>query len=233
MSCGIKENGILTETLQERRNKIIVSVLTKGLKSSYGLDNNSGFIGSGDNEKLKIISGRVIREAHANNSTEFHSPIEDYELDIQLGLYFNGYSVFPVLQERPWNGVYYRNFYTDPHNADLLSKRCLSSFLVVCKFDSQSTNISTSNSFYPNDFLGVIFPFKIWEEYGHQLDNISNGLKVITTNQITERIVGRLQTPIIVPDYESILRLLSRTESGAKWIHGVRLPTNEDMDHIL
>lgn len=230
MAVNVKENeaGAVHERLVQARNRIIHSVLTEGLKPSIRLGRNNGNLLSGSRHPLYDLSGIIIDSE--DNRPMFKIGLGEYYNTVERNLYENEHSVLPVVMERPWNGISYDSFYHDPENAQLLSGRCRNSFLVVTSRDYSDVCTRLFYPATPEKNLCAIFPSGIWQDY--RIAHMKQGFPfpVRTTSRVVEKKVGSLTIP--VPDFETILQDISWEVDGPKWVHGVRLPTLDDLDHI-
>lgn len=84
----------------------------------------------------------------------------------------------------------------------------------------------------PNRFSYLLFPKAIWEQYKNgqiELSSSGNGAKIKVVKRTIERKLFERKITLTVPDYEGSLLEILRDHKEPIWVHGVRLPTKEDL----
>ena len=217
-------------SLAHWRSEIINDVISNGLKPSVILKNEGKpYLPSFDGKPMPFVSGVTF------------SPQTDYLdkdaflKDLRGELYFGPNSILPVIAERRnypyWGWVDYK--WSDYDVLDsIVSQRTKSSFLVVCDLDDFET-IFVMGKVLPNKFLYLVFPKNIISEF-NQITNEGASTSVLTKivdQEIEADMFGHfgLQKIIKVPDYEGAILEILEERAKPIWVHGVRLPTEEDL----
>lgn len=110
--------------------------------------------------------------------------------------------------------------------------RINASLLVVC--DGEGRNIHEWTENIPaSETLALIFPGHIWGEFMEQKrGDVSNGnADVVVVNDNTQRNMAYFDS-VSVPNYEDALVEILVGRNSKIWVHGVRLPTEEDLEKL-
>jgi len=203
-------------TLAKKRAGIINSILLDGLRSSKELNmEGTHYFGSVDGSPGSL-HGRIL-----NN---FSNPTE------QIGdaLYAGGDSILPVMIEREREHKVYIDL--SPDEKGLLTRRVCSVVLIVCKVPYYHDNkrIITNGIMPTEKFSYLLFPDTIWQETQPylNLEKIKEVPVRVIKKEIT-RMVSR--NKLRVPDFEGELLEILKNSRTSLWVHGVRLPTEEDV----
>lgn len=194
------------EILSFWRREIFLSIESEGILSAqYMQDHRRLFIGSKDKFAKHNVEGVVLQK-------------RDFGTDWNT-LYRGGHSCMSVAGERDYT-------INDDHGKTinpLLQSRYNALFLVV----SSKIHRLCINTVMPEEIDHFILPEEIYNE----LDVSSN--KVIVTREKINRNIGLLTPKMyLIPDFE--LPLLKLFEINKRlWVHSVRLPTVEDLNHYL
>lgn len=155
-------------------------------------------------------------------------------------------SVFPVMFERPREPV------PETHNLpdDILADRAKNTLLVVATDPSLENIIHETRVKFYNPATGTIEErgevqesktdsplstsllshFLLPDELHQEL--LLDDPRVRTVGYITHEVVGSPGRSLVVPDYEAELRQIMAATGTPVYIHGVRLPTVDDMQHL-
>lgn len=236
-----------------RRATIINSVLKYGLKSSEQLQKEgSPYFGSFDDSPSEFISFMLLLPPNTYKNQQ------DFLKALDRVLYHDTLSVLPVMAER--KGSYMGNdviskVYNLRNSSGLgikqdeenvLERRVSSSFIVLINESMETLREKSKRwssgrnmtdgieilgkpkdgcSISPNRFSYLLFPEDVGGQYGNEQENV-----VIIKRKIKRKLFNR-GIQLSVPDYESaILEILEETNDPL-WIHGVRLPNEEDVTH--
>lgn len=215
-------------TLQKWREEIIRSVLTGGLKPGSVLN----FKG----EKCLLADDDLPSSEVCGCSISWVSLAEV--------LYWNAYSILPVISERLGLKSWYiagRWQSLSEEEISNIEKRFTSAFLVVC--DENRIPLEEDSALIsPENFLCVIFPRVIYDplspdtkaiiaESGADIEVVRGFIKrEIPDSSIFPNYSPPDPPKFIVPNYEKALRRMRRESEVGLWVHGVRLPTEEDVE---
>lgn len=153
------------------------------------------------------------------------------DISISSALYSGTSSVFPVLLERPNEDK--NESYNQP--GDVINDRTNNSFLIICIAEKLNLEgIGGREAFIrgnilPNQFLAILSPKSVLKEVlagfsGSQIPVIEVGEKQVLFPDRRE------QSQITVPDYESEVKKWLEVSGVPLFLHGVRLPTKEDVN---
>lgn len=205
-------------TLAQWRAEIINDIYRTGLRSGKRLAaERRTFIGSADSE--------LNNEIHGIN---LHYSIDRRD-SLEYVLHKDGNSILPVISERPSEDtLLYDRQLLNPQDLELLTRRVHSSFLVVC-FQNRIEDVE---HIPPNVFACVVFPRKIWEECSWLIaSNQERKVPVKLVDKTVRRMLGHHHY-IEVPDYENAVLKILRAFKEPIFVHGVRLPTEEDLERL-
>lgn len=238
----------LTPGLQELRAGIINSVLEHGLKPSDQLKEEGKFhMPSKDSDAFYEVEGCIVKP-----SASYPDP-GDFLIDLDNSLYTDERSIFPVMIERRNDFSGLEMFYDQldtlyqqyprmtAHERGVAEQRMSASFLVVYRTSNLPGLMENSGmveaygveetGLAPDVIAYLVFPKGIFDEY--QRSNLAKDKIVIPTKIISKSIKKKLmwlkQNTFRVPDYESTLRTIVDEIGEPIWVHGVRLPTQEDV----
>lgn len=222
------------EHFYEWGDKIITSVLAEGLKPASALASAKiDYFGSADDKPEGLICGRVIPSV-GYQMPRFRDEIYQYmkkrrEESITEGLYGTidvSTSVLPVVMERYGEDQIDEYDTTNPKN---LEERGRASFVVAVAHENRPWDMDdevSRDAIPPEDFLQLFVPLDVWNRHAKAFTNVAHKTSVITgSTTIQFPVLGRLT----VPDYESSLRKFSDKVRKTLWVHGVRLPTIDDL----
>ncbi len=210
--------------VQEARNQLIDKILTGGLKSSETVVQEGGqFLGSIDKESMPYIFGRDLKPVD-----QYHDQAT-FRRALDQVLYMGDSSCLPVVTERPGESAVQRHLVRSTKaERDEISRRASSSFLVVCKSNSNSDYARTEDQTKPGDFAYVVFPEQVLSEYG--ADKLAQkGLKIASVSRVVKRSL-LMGDPVDIPDYEGALEEIVQELNSPIWVHAVRLPLKEDLE---
>lgn len=222
-SIHIQEAEKLVD-LAKARMDIIDSVLSRGLLPKSFLEQTQiSHLGSMDesNPGLKFRTGSV-------ESASLYDGDNGYEDT----LYDSAFAVLPVICERGY-GNHYRKRTQPEEEKRVIEERAAASFVVVFEGSNMMTGVPLANIRF------FIFPESIYKQYTIvKGGGIQTSIPIIVvTNSIERRIRG--SRPVTVPNYEAALKTTEKilTKDNKRRvtdfrIHGVRLPTTEDLKHI-
>jgi len=156
---------------------------------------------------------------------------------IYRGLYGNN-SVFTILAEREWHSEWSEHSLTRDEPTEILEDRFRNSLLVVVRTDSvdnwvlPDTNVIAKKRIESAKFLEVVIPkdlsddiARLFEEKGVKVTRV--GYKDVVI--FKDNSANPPERVLEVPDYEGrVLELVQRSDVPL-YLHGVRLPTKEDI----
>ena len=148
-------------------------------------------------------------------------------------LYASAVGVMAVICERndPNDFLNVPRSYLSPvtqQQKDLLERRMAASFMVVC-----DENVEHKVGPIPSsDFLYILIPKPICDEYRNVRPNALSSNKVVIVESVIKRQVDVRPITLMVPNYEGVLRRLLSERGKPLWVHGVRLPTEEDLARL-
>lgn len=228
--------------LAQWRAEIIDDILQHGLKAGVTLRlQGKRYLRSVDKSAGGLTAGSYVEGVTLGPPTHPHyqKVQEGFSGETHRILYMDGFSVLPVLAER---------FLDDSTTSiSTLAKRIYSSFLVVCRVeDDDDIWLRVTSTALPgnaenmllvpsNKFSYAVFPEAIWNEYcqnGQETEKIKTPVRLVANS--IERRLGFIpyrfsQTFLQVPDYEQALLDILDEVKHPIWIHGVRLPTLDDL----
>lgn len=216
------------DKLARRRGAIIDDILQGGLKPSAQLVKEDRlYFGSADTELSTVVSGIHITPASSKPRERY----QQYE-ELRKSLHSPANSVFSVIGERLGESP----FSTDHANNPNYAQRLSASFIAVCRFKRIGAPRERHGIFFhareetipPENFVYLIFPQAIWEEYCHNGGNAQSN--AVPTSIIEGKRREEMLGPYNVPDYQSGVWSVMNEVNDYVWIHGVRLPTLEDLD---
>lgn len=214
------------------RKNIIEGILQNGLLPA----SEQGGLNSEDREHKPWVYGTKIMHPSGVHPAIFINLIPG-------ALYWGGNSILPVIAERQGETFPYR---IDPATQELIEKRIASSFLVVCRsadlepFQKDESGEFVKDRVSSKDFSVLVFPLTFANELEGLFSTSTLGIGKprikIVEGVVTKKLIftppptsptfsldGR------VPDYESSLMDVLKELGGPIWVHGVRLPTKEDL----
>lgn len=226
--------------LADLRRRIIDGVLTHGLVAPANLRKTDlPFFGSATPHDFPdMVRGHGLDSLNFLKSC-YHERVEE-ELRLRLDgiLYKSVDSIMPVMMERDGE----ETFWAHPANPkrvnycqdlDLLERRLASCFLVAADWDNLTMGRNAAEEVKPEAFRYLIFPQDIWAEYQRARKKEVQVPVMVTSGVLERPLLGGAFRSMTVPDFEtSILQILNELERLAGvWIHGVRLPIAEDIQH--
>lgn len=178
-----------------------------------------------------------LKMSYAEKNITIYLPIGENDVDngiIDVALYNGDSSVFPVVCERG----YERKYETAEQSQAVLEDRVQNSILIVTEMDNIKSFSNKSNEVYlpelAPDKMTVLVPSGIFEEAKNIFG--SRSIPVISVPFIEKQIYkGRRQNEIPtsvrvkLPDFEKKVREMTAESKSPLFIHGVRLPTEEDV----
>lgn len=215
--------------LVQWRARIIDSVLTNGLKPASLLQ-LEGYLGSVDRRPDTRVLGWLLKPIRFMLA----HPYQIWDHDLRAALYeFASSSILPVISERPREA---KNFLRTIIEREKFVKRASASFLAVCGKDPRGkivvdngprSQIEERQQVLSSALLYVVFPKPILEEYLsiHSILGIKIPFK--TAYGIVTRSIEGQEVEIL--DYETPLNEIVNEVKGPIWVHGIRLPTEEDL----
>lgn len=211
----------LPDALAKWRGEIIDDILENGLKSGRTLQTvGRQYLGSADAVPFGRVEGCLFRpSSHYRNLNVARTHISD-------SLYAGAYSIFPVLAERPPHMREDLKL-TSPNNLGAtFAKRMASSFLVVCK-SVGDTMSKSEDELLPHHFAYLVFPEAVWQEYSKKENSLGIPVKIVS--KAMDRRAEVIRRLLTIPDYESAILDILEEVNHPIWVHGVRLPTDDDV----
>lgn len=184
--------------------------------------------------KIKLGNIEGIRPLELGYEQEVKKDVvEDYF--INLGLYQGMSSVLPVVAERA-NEL---GSETAEQMPEILEERFANSFLVVTPLDKIenvediSGEVSVRGNIKPDQFSAILIPESLYDKVAPRF--AERGIRTI---RVAAKKVKLFQghfykeggKALTVPDYEREVRELLRDSEIPLFLHGVRLPTREDVN---
>ncbi|GEM_PF-4611727 len=236
-------NGVLTDGLQSAQ-----TLLSRGITL---LDSLSDITRLGNKVEGRVLfpPGQpkpVVYTYHRDHTASIYRG--DYFENLPRALYKNQFSVLPVITEKrtdPYSFMRYINA-DEPsekatalnwieENREILAKRLASSFLVVCLFDESFIQLALHTNgkeqVEPSSFIFLIFPSIILSEYYDLAENRKRQIPIpikVVPGTVRRKLAG-IPEPFAVPNYEFVLKQILQETGAPVWVHGVRLPTQEDL----
>lgn len=213
-------------SLASLRTTIINDVISHGLMPVAELERTGRlYVCSSDTGSYShsFVHGRII-PAHSG----FGRP-KWFSKRISSGLYETGFSVLPVLMERQGELEYVPHLRLNPHHLTetdqrILERRVASSLIVIAERQQRG---AIDGGVYPKSFIALIFPEKIWDDYHANMQRETDLIIKVVRETVIRDVFEAFS--LRVPDYESVLMSLLKKLKQPVWIHGVRLPTEEDL----
>ena len=217
--------------VEVRQLNIVNSILGRGLMSAKNQAHMGEEMFTSKSRDSEWIEGCVIRVARGVLG------LIDWKrtkVDVKERLYKGLWSIFPVIAERA--------DYTVGDISDLpdavLETRFANSLLVamhtknieLTKKDPTGT-LAIKHYVSPDRFCAVILPWQIGENLGEKIRQTNAPLHLVPMTKAT--VFGgsgaRRKRELTVPDYERFILGLLGSSRDFLFIHGVRLPTVEDL----
>lgn len=213
----------MKETVTQVRSSIIRSVLDWGIISSAQLQNFRIPHLRGADKRCTFVEGvRLSPDTFSTEKTD--------------DLYIGCCGIFPVLAERyqetsPLSGFTEKDDTDKQQVISALEERMASSFIIVIKnydFDfmgHRKGNVGIA------EFERVLVPLLVYENCREAFDELSR-CPVVIVSEFVERDIKGTNFPKIrlkVPNYEDPLQRIVQEEKENLWVHGVRLPIEEDL----
>ena len=230
------ESAQVDSGLSRLRQKIINQVLKEGLNPSEYLQGSGfQFLASADFRLSGSVFGRAI---HFYPHNLPHYLKERQVEDIRAALFSDDNSILPVLSERRRSTLIYDLSGLKEEKRKeaiaMVEKRLFASFLVVTEHRADSVFVRlplvSREKVDPESFRFLIFPDKVWDALP-QLPFPRDG--VITVPDISKNWKFRMSSlSLRIPDYESGIGLALSQLKKPIWVHGVRLPAEEDFARL-
>ena len=242
-----------------RRAEIVNSVLTDGLKSAEVLQQEGrSYFGSFDFGPREFISFRLMLPHKA--FPEFSSTLRDalYLRGISvLPVMAERQGRFTPANDHvdraydfssgTWSGEEKKVV------RQVLEPRISSSFLIVVNetmgnlieksrrfiFSSEKERLRALEhlgrlqiSRMPSDrFSYLVFPQSVWNEYQGRQTHLNENSQVRLVKRKIKRTLFEKKLVLTIPDYEGALLKILEERGEPIWVHGVRLPTEDDLLH--
>lgn len=234
--------------------EIIRSVLKNGLIPAADLRREKKhYLGSIDSSPRGHVSVRLLAPQR-----EFES-YTDFGRRMDFALYKGMTSILPVMTERPAprdDRFFISSLHNEDggvpvflRSVKLLEKRIASSFLIVIKSGEAEEFMKISRAplpfpdkvsyveyetrpvgrILPSEFVYLIFPEAIWQACSENIlcGNGGNSTKIV--GRSVERRLFKRNLRLTVPDYEQALVNILNAMEKPVFVHGVRLPIEEDL----
>lgn len=211
------------------RAEIITNILATGiLARSDLLQRGASQISSSDVEPRDRAYGWYLVPAErlkpTSNGSLVHDsyfiPREIFTQALYGGVYGDADGILPVVCERSGEPP------IEIFSLEPFLRRGTSSFLVVCEPENRNISrfyMGTRELVTPSSFKYLVFP----ENTLQQIPEVNTSIPIKTTSRLLTRIIGLKQ--LQVPDYEEPLNAIVDELGYPIWVHGVRLPTEEDL----
>ncbi len=209
-------------TVLDARRQLIDTIMTEGLHSSASLKQRGReYLGSIDRKTLPFIFGRILLppDRYKHGAT--------LQRALEHALYTSDNSVLPVITERPGESTVDRQLIkSTPTERDKISRRATGSFLVVCNASPNDDMTRTEDETTLDKFSYILMPQEVLDDYN---------VDTITGKGVRVKSVGTVERSLLrgdrvkVPDYEGALKDVIKELDTPVWIHGVRLPVEEDL----
>lgn len=225
--------------LTAARSHIISSILVNGLKSSATLsEKTNGYFGSIDKQTWHEVHGRSFYPLAQSPNNAFKSPKytrqRAYDWNFHMGLYDGDNSILPVVAERPSEGSEDRSSMSYSSSGKLeLQNRLLASIMVAYHVGTDSspdgTHVTRPENELTADQIAYLFiPEQIFTEFFADPSHTTDKPIKIVRGTVKRSIRGG--ESIEVPDYEQAIKDTIEGTGQPLWVHGVRLPTQQDLD---
>lgn len=179
-----------------------------------------------------------LKMAYTGKNITMYLPKSEQNIDngiIDIALYYSDSSVFPVVCERG----YERKYETAEQLPTVLEERVQNSILIVAEMSEVPSFSSKGNEVYLQKLTPDKFKVLIPQSFFEKTKGIfeSRGISVVSVPLVEKQVYkGRYQEGVIggvkvdLPDFETQLRKMTSNSQSPLFIHGVRLPTKEDME---
>ncbi|MDO8620727.1 MAG: hypothetical protein Q7R31_00360 [Candidatus Levybacteria bacterium] len=249
-----------TAEVAAQRAEIINSILKDGLKSAGRLRRESSlYFGSGDLSPKDFISFRLIFPPHLHENLQaFSNNLEDalYLRNISVLPVMTERPSYRLKEPDPIDQLpAWSQEEVDKNGAkEILEARISSSFLIVInetmdelmkksshflftsrkeRFEGLETIGKPKEHIVPSDrFSYLIFPQTVWANYQNQKIQTDRNIRTRLVAQSIKRKLLTRTLSLSVPDYESALLEILNERKEPIWIHGVRLPTEDDIKRL-
>lgn len=206
----------------------VSSVLTQGLVPGEKLYNQGKLdLSCMHKGYLQAISGIVVMEPWGRwGNTQY---------DLQRNLYNDPNCLFPTLTERLgeplWWGIRWNRPPMTKKEAKHFQTRMSSSMLIVqSNYQKVKWGGTERMEVLPKNFDCIAFPEAVWEMVGEDvMDIIPRKSEVIVVKDQVKRSFWCFGRTFEVPDYEAIILNRISEDNARVWVHGVRLPTHQDV----
>lgn len=223
---GIPQSLDKEHQLVLERAKIIDDIVSQGLLSAKTLhEQGRKYYGSFDDKPINLLSGYEISNRY-----------QSVEKDINMVLYMRSVvgGILEVILERPDERLFsgdvgnrLKNWSKRLTHGKIYEERLQSSFLVIAK-GMGGHGLKGSLDVPVDDIKYLVIPVGIWQEYQRTSENAANlNIPVKVVKDYINRTVAEIPF-LTIPNYEDALKEIF-DEIGYLWVHGVRLPTVEDL----
>ncbi|MFC1625978.1 hypothetical protein ACFL1Q_02980 [Patescibacteria group bacterium] len=203
------------------QNKLIKKIVQEGLRPSASLigDNESCFRSS-DRFPGKLVSG-------ANFYLISHSQKENLT-HISKKLYGTAMGVLPVVAERQGEGLRSIFDLIAINKQETEEKLACSMLVVYFGLRSKYYVLKEEELLTPEEMQFILLPKKMAENFQPgELSRLNKKFRIVKKEK---EVTYYNRKKIMIPNYEdAILELLDKKRCPF-WIHGVRLPTQNDID---
>lgn len=238
----IEEGNVTSEalkqiTLAQWRARIISNILRDGLIPGAILrENGEDYLESDDQNSCGTVDGRYLSPVIRRNKS--FEPYYIRGIGLRLALYGGTFSILPVISERRDETPL---VFSDRVKAmAAFSERTSASFLIVCADENEPKVrkffLERRRSVPLSAFSFLVFPQTIWESYlVISPEAKACPIPIKTTVDVIKRNFGLIPKAMEVEvlDYETPLQEIMNEVRKPIWVHGVRLPIEEDLERRM
>lgn len=224
-----KNSAWLSETtsnnsLGDVRRKLILDIAKGGLKSSASLEqSNQDSYRSIDSKPSEYVYGRGFKPEGGFRSREL------FENSIKQALYMTDNSILSVTAERQGESSGDTFLYRARKNQkQVIEGRLASSMLVVYEGSSGDSYLTRKEEDLGADrIICILLPKSMADNFQQtELEEMGVDIRVVD-RKVKRRLFHG--DKLKIPDYEGEIKRLLEEQNKPLWIHGVRLPTQEDL----
>ncbi|MDC0449202.1 hypothetical protein OAL67_01185 [bacterium] len=225
----IDYENIAEETLtviEKEHRRIITDISTDGLASSETMrSQGKPAMTSVDRETSSYTFGRTLQ------TSDKYPNLKIFNNAVHQALYLTSDSVMPVVAERQGETTQDTALYKGAkEERRALEERLASTALFIFEGTDEAiqTLMREEKETGPESIIAILLPNDVANHFSQkELQNLKH--PVIVVKKTIKRKLYHLDE-LRMPDYESEIKKILLQGDNPIWIHGVRLPTQKDLD---